>query len=60
MSSQQVSRRSVARGAAWSVPLVAVGVAAPAFAASVINPVVSDPAQVLQVPRRRVAVRPST
>ena len=34
MSSHQVSRRSVARGAAWSVPLVAVGVAAPAFAAS--------------------------
>jgi len=34
MSSPQVSRRSVARGAAWSVPLVAVGVAAPAFAAS--------------------------
>jgi len=34
MSAQQVSRRSVARGAAWSVPLVAVGVAAPAFAAS--------------------------
>ncbi len=34
MSAQQVSRRSVARGAAWSVPLVAVGVAAPAFAVS--------------------------
>jgi len=34
MSSPQVSRRSVARGAAWSVPLVAVTVAAPAFAAS--------------------------
>ena len=34
MSAPQVSRRSVARGAAWSVPLVAVGVAAPAFAAS--------------------------
>ena len=40
--STYVSRRTVARGAAWSVPLVAVGVAAPAFAASVINPVVSD------------------
>jgi hypothetical protein len=34
MSAPQVSRRTVARGAAWSVPLVAVGVAAPAFAAS--------------------------
>jgi hypothetical protein len=34
MSSPQVSRRSVARGAAWSVPLVAVTVAAPAFASS--------------------------
>jgi hypothetical protein len=34
MSSQHVSRRAVARGAAWSVPLVAVGVAAPAFASS--------------------------
>ena len=35
VSRQRVSRRSVARGAAWSVPLVAVSVAAPAFAASV-------------------------
>jgi hypothetical protein len=34
MSSPLVSRRSVSRGAAWSVPLVVVGVAAPAFAAS--------------------------
>ena len=34
MSAPQVSRRSVTRGAAWSVPLVAVGVAAPAFATS--------------------------
>ena len=34
MSAPQVSRRSVARGAAWSIPLVAVSVAAPAFAAS--------------------------
>ena len=33
-SSQHVSRRTVARGAAWTVPLVAVGVAAPAFAVS--------------------------
>jgi len=32
--SQQVSRRAVARGAAWTVPLVAVAVAAPAFAVS--------------------------
>lgn len=30
----QVSRRSVARGAAWSVPVIAISVAAPAVAAS--------------------------
>ena len=35
-SSLQVSRRTVARGAVWSVPIVAIGVAAPAFAASAI------------------------
>ncbi len=36
-----MTRRTVARGAAWSVPLVAVSVAAPAFAASgiIVNPV---------------------
>jgi hypothetical protein len=34
MSSDLVSRRAVTRGAAWTVPLVAVAVAAPAFAAS--------------------------
>jgi hypothetical protein len=34
MSSPHLSRRSVARGAAWSVPVVAIAVAAPAFAAS--------------------------
>ncbi len=34
MSAQHVSRRSVARGAAWSVPVLAVAVAAPAYAAS--------------------------
>jgi hypothetical protein len=34
MSSDLVSRRAVTRGAAWTVPLVAIGVAAPAFAAS--------------------------
>jgi hypothetical protein len=34
MSSDLVSRRAVTRGVAWTVPLVAVGVAAPAFAAS--------------------------
>ena len=32
--SSYVSRRTVARGAAWSVPIAAVSVAAPAFAAS--------------------------
>ena len=34
MSSHPVSRRTLARGAAWTVPVVAVAVAAPAFAAS--------------------------
>jgi hypothetical protein len=34
MSSPQVSRRTLARGAAWTVPVVAIAVAAPAFAAS--------------------------
>ena len=34
MPSSHVSRRTVARGAAWSVPIVAVAVAAPAFAVS--------------------------
>ena len=34
MSSHQVSRRTLARGAAWTVPMVAVAVAAPAYAAS--------------------------
>jgi hypothetical protein len=34
MSSELVTRRAVTRGVAWTVPLVAVGVAAPAFAAS--------------------------
>lgn len=43
MSAHHVSRRSIARGAAWTVPMVAVGVAAPAFAASVTRPVVTDP-----------------
>jgi uncharacterized Zn-binding protein involved in type VI secretion len=38
---QRVSRRTVTRGAAWSVPAVAVAVAAPAFAASNTNPVVT-------------------
>ena len=30
----QISRRTVARGVAWSAPIAAVGIAAPAFAAS--------------------------
>ncbi len=33
-SSQHVSRRTLARGAAWTVPVVAVSVVAPAYAAS--------------------------
>ncbi len=33
-SLQHVSRRAVTRGAAWTMPIVAVSVAAPAFAAS--------------------------
>ena len=41
VSRQRVSRRTVTRGAAWSVPLVAVSVAAPAFSASTSNPVVT-------------------
>lgn len=41
MSSHQVSRRTLARGAAWTVPMVAVAVAAPAYAASqVFTPIV--------------------
>ncbi len=36
--SSYVSRRTVARGAAWSVPIAAVSVAAPAFAASYRTP----------------------
>ena len=43
MSSQHVSRRSVARGAASSLPIVAIGVAAPAYTASLQNPVVTNP-----------------
>ncbi|MEO6512341.1 MAG: hypothetical protein ABIO16_15190 [Nocardioides sp.] len=34
MSTKQVSRRAVARGIAWTVPVAAVSVAAPAFAFS--------------------------
>ncbi len=34
MPSSQVSRRTLARGAAWTVPMVAIAVAAPAYAAS--------------------------
>ena len=37
-SPTRLTRRSVARGAAWSVPLVAVSVAAPAFAVSCAGP----------------------
>ena len=50
MSAPHVSRRSVARGAAWSVPLVAVGVTAPAFAASVPSPGGSDPGKSCKCP----------
>ena len=38
MSSSHVSRRSVARGAAWAAPAVAIGVAAPSYAASAAAP----------------------
>ncbi len=34
MSTPQVTRRAVARGVAWTVPIAAVSVAAPAFAVS--------------------------
>jgi len=37
----QISRRSVAKGAAWSVPVVAVGAATPASAASLCEPTFS-------------------
>jgi hypothetical protein len=37
----KVSRRTVARGVAWSAPIAAVGVAAPAFAASKCTPEVT-------------------
>jgi hypothetical protein len=50
MSSQQVSRRSIARGAAWSVPIVAIGVAAPAFAASASSPVITTAAKSCKCP----------
>jgi hypothetical protein len=33
-SPSQVSRRTIAKGAAWTLPVVATGVSAPAFAAS--------------------------
>jgi hypothetical protein len=39
MQRQLVSRRAVARGIAWTVPVVAVSVAAPAYAASAPTPV---------------------
>ncbi len=39
----QYNRRTVVRGAAWSIPVVAVVAQAPAFAASTDAPVVSGP-----------------
>jgi hypothetical protein len=39
MQTHQVSRRAVARGIAWTVPVVAISVAAPAYAASAPTPV---------------------
>ena len=42
MSSHQVSRRTLARGAAWTVPMVAVAVAAPAYAASQVTKPVAN------------------
>ena len=50
MSSRHVSRRSLTRGAAWTVPVVAVSVAAPAFAASLRYSVVTDPAKSCKCP----------
>lgn len=38
-SQQKVSRRTIAKGAAWSVPVVAVAAAAPAASASTTTPV---------------------
>lgn len=37
MTSQQISRRSIAKGAAWTVPVVAVAAAAPAAFASTVD-----------------------
>jgi hypothetical protein len=42
MSIEQLSRRTVTRGVAWSLPVVAVGIAAPAFAVSGPAPVAAD------------------
>ena len=40
-SNTRISRRTVARGAVWSAPIVAVSTAAPAFAASPCDPVLT-------------------
>ncbi|KRE92571.1 hypothetical protein ASG76_16520 [Nocardioides sp. Soil774] len=40
--SQVINRRTVVRGAAWSIPVVAVAANAPAFAASTDAPVISS------------------
>lgn len=50
MSTHQVSRRTLARGAAWTVPVVAIGVAAPAFALSLRTSVVTDPGKSCKCP----------
>jgi hypothetical protein len=39
----KVSRRTIARGAAWSVPIAAVATSAPAFAASCVPQIVFSP-----------------
>ena len=41
-----VTRRTLARGAAWSVPAVAVAAAAPAYAVSGVRPCVAPPPEI--------------
>lgn len=45
--SRPVSRRTVAKGAAWATPVIAMASAAPAYAASLLTVVCPDPAKVM-------------
>jgi hypothetical protein len=46
----KISRRTVARGAAWAAPIAAVATAAPAFAASCVPQVSFDPSRSCKCP----------